>query len=145
MSRPTVGAGSGTAVSVVLGSSKSGEAIFSVEGLGGGTKFFAPAKDDAATVGAATGLGAAEPVCNLTVGGAIGTRGGIGAVGAGGGTAGGPDTGALREIVGAGAGGEAAALALPLGFAFNVTRTVSLRRGTAEVFFIGLGLLPSVI
>ena len=132
---------------MVLGSSKSGEAIFSVEGLGGGTKFFAPAKDDAATVGAATGLGAAEPVCNLTVWGALGARGGVGAVGAGGGTAGGPDTGALREMVGAGAGGEPAApaLPLPLGFAFRVTRTVSLRRGTAEVFFIGLGLLRSVI
>ena len=144
MASPTVGAGSGTAESVALGSSKSGEAIFSVEGLGGGTKFFAPAKDDAATVGAATGFGA---VCNLTVGGALGAREGVGVVGAGGGTAGGPDAGALREMVGAGAGGESAAPELPLslGFALRVTRTVSFRRGTAEVFFIGLGLLPSVI
>ena len=57
---------------MAVGSTKSGEAILSVEGFGGGTKFFAPAKDDAATVGAATGLGAAEPVCNLTVEGALG-------------------------------------------------------------------------
>ena len=65
----------------------------------------------------------------------------------GGGTAGAPVVGDLRGIVGAGSGGAPALVAASrsLGFDLSVTRTVSLRSGTADVFLVGFGLLSSVM
>ena len=68
-----------------------------------------------------------------------------GIVAAGGGTAGAVVSGPLRGMVGAGAGGEPSVLCSLPGVALRVTRTVSLRSGTAEVFFSGLGFSSSLI
>ena len=53
-------------------------------------------------------------------------------------------TGTVKGAV-IGGGGAMGAVEVGLGVAFSVTRTVSLRRGTADVFFIGSLLLLSLI
>ncbi len=94
------------------------------------------------TVGAGAAGLVTEPPVSITVG-----------AGAGGFVVPGPDV--LSGMVGAGAGGfdslgaggltGAVGALLSCGVAFRVTRTVSLRSGTAEVFFMGLGSFSSLI
>lgn len=89
------------------------------------------------TVGAGVAGLVTDPALSRTVG-----------AGAGGFAVPGPDV--FNGMVGAGAGGRgalagAAGALLSSGITFKVTRTVSLRSGTAEVFFIGFESFSSLI